>query len=534
MRFAALILLLSSCTPPPKRGPFVPGDGVLRRLTVAQIEDTLRDRFGDTLVLPPPIEPDVVSESSVSIGASHAGYSSRGVERALAMAESVAQQVTSEALRGRVVECIPSALRDDACVDATVRRWGRALWRRPLDEEEVQPLVTLAGVAAETTGDFFAGLAQAFGALLLAPDFLFRVEVLASEEGAAPLDAYPFASRLAFFLWGVAPDDALLDAAGRGALDDSAQLRAEVRRMLDDPKARRGLRSFVSDWLRLDRLDALSLDAVRFPSFSPELGAAAREEVLRTAEDLVFDRGADVRTWLTLRTTFVNRRLAALYGVPFPERGAPHDRFVRIELPANGARVGLLGTAAFLAGNAHPTATSPTLRGKFVSQALLCRAIPDPPVNLNTAIPEPSAEAITLRDRLRAHAQDPGCASCHKLTDPQGLAFEAFDAIGRHRWEDEGAPIDASGTWNGVRFADAAELSVLLARDERFPRCVTTKLLAYGLGRVLGSDDLGEVDRLHDALAAGGYRLRGLLEAIAMSASFRAAHAPDALTTEAP
>jgi hypothetical protein len=511
-RSLPVLMLFVACTQPKQSDPFVPEPQNLRRLTAAQIENALRDVFGP-LVLPPAIEADVAREESVSIGASHASYSPRGVELSRALADSVAEQALSEARRGETVLCVPAAMRDDACATAALERLGARLWRRPLAEDEVARLVTLVGEAATVRGDFFLGLRYGLIALLMAPDFLYRAEL--SE------DAIDLASRLSFFLWDGPPDEALLAAALSGALDDRAGLRSEVQRLLADPRARRGVRAFLADWLQLRYLDDLVRDTELFPSFSPDLGRSAREEVLRTGEHLVFDESTAFTRWMTSRETFVNRRLAALYGVPFPVKEAPHSEFARIVLPADGARVGLLGTAAVLAMNAHPTSTSPTLRGKYLSQTFVCRMIPEPPVELNTGIPEPAEGVVTLRQRVVAHLENEGCSSCHKLTDPQGLGLEAFDAIGRFRTHDGGLPIDASGEWNGAHFKDARALAELMQHDERLPRCITKRLYRYALGHVDTADEKSEVDRLAKVFADSDYRLLALLEAIATSEAFR-------------
>lgn len=503
-----LAAALVACTPQKPAGPFVPAPATLRRLTSAQLENTLRDRFGSTLVLPPAIEADVTAEESISIGASHAGYSARGVEMSRQLADSVGEQALAEPIRSSVVPCVPQATRDDACAEATITSLGRYLWRRPLAADEVATLVRIAGESAVVRNDFYNGLRYAVITLLMAPDFLFRVEVTE--------DALDLASRLSFFLWDTSPDDALLEAALSGDLEKN--LTTHVRRMLADPLAHRGARAFLADWLQLQRLDDMVRDTNLFPSFSPDLGRSAQEEILRTGEHLIFDKNADFRDWMVSRETFVNRRLASLYAVPYPKSDA---EFALVTLPEDGARRGFFGTAAFLAMNAHPTTTSPTVRGKYLSQIIICKAIPDPPVGLNTGIPEPAENAVTLRQRVIAHQQNEGCATCHKLTDPQGLAFEQFDAIGRFRTKDGDAPIDASGDFNGRHFEDAKDLGAIIRDDDRLPRCVTKRLYRYALGHVDTADDKAEVDRLTAEFATSGYRVISLMEGIATSEAFR-------------
>jgi hypothetical protein len=510
IRFAIFVATLASvhCSEP--RSKYTAPPPGLKRLTASQLENTLRDHFGASLVLPPPIEADVSRDDSLLIGTSQSGYSARGVEMSRSLAEDVAAQALSDT---GLIPCAPEGVRDDTCARSFVAAQGRLLWRRALEEDEIVRLVTLAGSAATLTGDFRLGLRYALVALLMSPDFLFRTEFSASSGDLA--------SRLSFFLWNAAPDATLLDAAAAGELDSQEGLERHVTRMLAAPQARRGVRAFLDDWLQLSRLGEMVRDTNLFPSFSPDLAPSAREEVLRTGELLIFDKDADIREWLTTRETFVNRRLAALYGVPFPLKQAPQSEFALVTLPDNGPRAGLLGTAAVLAGNAHPTTTSPTVRGRYMSQVLLCTPISDPPAGVNTGIPEPAEGAVTLRERVLAHLNAEGCNTCHQKMDPQGLGFEAFDAIGRFRTEDGGKPVDASGEWNNQKFTTLRGLAEIVRNDERFPSCVTKRLFRYAHGRTQLDTDRPEMDRLTRRFAASGFKVLALMESIATSDSFR-------------
>ncbi len=517
-------------TTPPDAGPpgpvdYSPPGPQLRRLTRSQYQNTLRDLFGDALVLPRAIEPDVVQDGSIAIGASNTSISPRGVEQFEGGAYDMAQQLLRDPMRRTpMLACTPIGVTDDACAATFIRAMGRRIWRRPLADNEVMNLQVVAANAATVLNDFHRGLEYALAALLMSTDFIFRAEIGepdAAHPGTRRFGAYEFASRLAFFLWDSGPDDALLDAAGDGSLDRPERLSTQVQRMLASPRAHRGIRSFLSDWLRLSRLDSLSKDTQIFPSFAPDLGPSAREEVLRTGEWLTFDQNADFRDLLVTRTTFVNRRLAAVYGVPFPERDALPTAFAQITLPESGPRRGLLGMAATLAANAHPTQTSPTLRGRYIRETILCGVIPDPPVNLNTGIPEVSERAPTLRARVAQHLEAPVCNGCHILMDPQGLGLESFDSIGRYRALDHGVPIDASGMWEESTFGDANGLAALLRRDERFPHCVVTRLFRFAQGRIAQDGETAEVGRLAQFFAWRGYRLRALVEEIATSPAFR-------------
>ncbi len=510
---------------PPATVTYNPPEPVLRRLTKGQYVNAIHDLLGDDLLVTRPMEPDVPLGGSVSVGAASTSISRRGVEQYEALAYDLAEQLLrTETRRARAVGCTPTGTADATCAETFLRATGRRLWRRPLTVDELNALVTLAGNAATTLNDFHRGLEYALAAMLQSPHFLFRAELAepASGSGTARFSPYSLASRLAFFLWNSPPDDALLTAAAEGRLDSEEGLRAEVERMLASPKLNRGLRAFVTEWLGLQLLDGVSKDPMVFTSFSSDVPAAAREETLSLAEHLAITRDADFRDILTTRETFVNRRLASIYNVRAPSQTRA-DGFGLITLPADSPRRGLLGHVSVLALAAHPVSTSPTLRGKFIRESLLCNEVPMPPVNVNTALPEPSASLRTMRERLIQHQVDPTCRSCHLLLDPVGLALEHFNGIGAWRPDDRGARIDPSGNLDGASYRDALGLTQTIHDSPSFPRCVTTRLYRFAYGRHESDGEEAEVGRLSQDFAYGGYRLRRLMSSIATSAAFRRA-----------
>ncbi len=520
----ASVMAPEDVPPPP---PYVAPAAPLRRLTQSQYANTLHDLFGDAVVVPRALEPDTSREGSRAVGSAEASLSARGAEQYQDAAYAIAEQVLRDATRrATVVTCTPTGPSDTACATTFVRAMGRRAWRRPLTDEEVSAVVAVGMRAAMTLSDFHRGMEYALAAMLQAPDFLYRAELGAADPmraGERRIAGYDLASRLAYFLWDGPPDDALLDAAGDGSLDTEAGLAREVDRLLASPKAHRGLRAFVTDWLHLAELDALSKDATVFPAFSADLGASAREEVLRNAESFTFEHDGDFRDFFTTRETWVNRRLAALYGVQFPVRDAPVTEFAHVTLPASVPRRGFLGSAAFLALEAHPVSTSPTLRGKFIRQSLLCYAIPAPPVNVNTAIPEPSASLRTLRQRLDRHMSDRACRSCHISLDPVGLTFERFDGVGRFRVDDHGAALDLSGNLDGRPYADEMAFYDALRDHPLLPECIVERVYRHAWAHVETGDQRAEIVRLRDGFAANGYRLRSLLREVAVGAAFRRA-----------
>jgi hypothetical protein len=504
-------------------GDPVPAVGGLPRLTSAQYRNAIGELFGPTVLVPTNLEPDLPAEGSVVLGASTHAISPVGVERYEGAAYAIAEQVMAEGdVRDVLVTCAPSAPGDAACATEVMGPLMRRAYRRAVTDAEVQSVVAVAVNAGATLGDFYDGLEYGIAALLMSPDFLYRPALGDDAPNGGALSSFELASRLSFFLWDTVPDEALLSAAEEERLI-GGDLEAQVDRMLADPRVRQGMRAFVSDWLGLDRLSDLSKDPTIFRAASPELGPAAREETLRFFEHLFLTTEAPLSEMLTSRTTFVNRRLSAIYEIPAPTA----DGFGMVTLPESDERRGLLGQVSVLALHAHAVSTSPTLRGRFIRETLLCTTVPAPPVNVETSIPEPSTEARTLRERLASHRSVSFCASCHGLLDPIGLGLESYDGIGRHRTLDNDFPIDTTGDLDGRPYADMLELTAALSRHPNLRPCFVRRVFRYATGGPDDERDLAAIAELLAQFGASGDRYRALLRAIALSPAFSAARASE-------
>lgn len=505
----------------PPEVPAVAAKAGAPRLSVAQYRNAVRDIFGQDIAVPTAIEPDTSLEGFVSIGSAQSAISPRGVEQYEDAAFKIAEQaLATPAKRAAIVPCTPAGPADDACARAFAARLGRKVWRRPLTDEEITAIAGVTTGAGAKLGDFYEGVSFGIAALLQAPSFLYRAvlgEAAPGGSGARRATSHELASRLSFFLWNSTPDDALLDAADSGELTTPEAVAAEAGRMLADPRARDGLRNFVTENLRLDQLDQLSKDPKIFTTYSPDLGPAAREETLLGFEHLAFEEEGDYRDLFTTRRTFVNPKLASMYQVAAPSA----DGFTLVDLPADIPRRGLLGQISLLALYAHPTSSSATLRGKLVRTVLLCGEIPPPPADVNTALPEPSQEAATLRERVKIHLEDPFCSSCHLAMDPIGLGLENFDGVGRWRAKDNGAVIDASGDLDGAPFADPLELTSRVRNHPDLAQCLVRRMYEYATSSSTRAAEDDVVTALTAHFAASGYKVKTLMYGIATSPGFR-------------
>lgn len=525
---------LASCTGDigePPAGLLLSGPGVdasfdppaasLRRLLGRQYVNSIRDLLGDGAA----IAADPPADSSLNgfdaIGSAQLAVNDAAVQQYEVSARGVAAAAIADQPRiDALLGCVPAGPTDAACHARLVENLGRLAWRRPLDQAEIDRYVSVAQGASAELGDFYAGAEYAIATLLQSPNFLYQVEIGEPDPGAGGLrrlTGFEIASRMSFFLLDSTPSAALLDAAAAGDLDDADGVRTAARLLLEKPEARVALGDYYSEVFKLRELDGLVKDGDVFPQFSPVLAQAMREETLRLIEDLVWEREADFLEILDAPYAFVNADLATLYGVDAPADGG----FARVDLPEGEGRGGLLGQAAFLSVFAHATTTSPTLRGRFVRETILCQSIPAPPNNVVTDLP-PDTEAKTMREKLAAHQVDPSCAGCHVLMDPIGFALENFDGIGAYRTTENGATIDPASGIEGIgEFASPVELGALLREQPEVAACVVRNIFRASTGHVETEGEEIAIEGLVQEFRSSGHRLQDLLVELVASDAFR-------------
>lgn len=502
---------------------------LVRRLTHSQYNNTVRDLLGDysrpAQRFPPE---DYVDGFKNQLR--HQGMPPLLVETYSTAAEKVALNAFRAGDVNALIPCQPASASDVPCRDQFVRSFGQRAFRRPLREAELQRYAAAFSAQARATGKFLEGARAVVEAMLQSPKFLFHVE--AGPDGRS-VD-YAVASRLSYLLWDTMPDQSLLDAAARGDLRSAAGRERAARRMLDHPAAGQALDEFFHQWLRFDRVLSATKERRRFPEFSSELAAAMVEETRRLLQQLVWN-DKNFMELFTADYGFVSSDLATLYKLP-----APPGEFELTPFPAGTRRAGLLGQGAFLTSTAGPQETSPTARGIFVREQLLCQHVPPPPPNVNTTLPDPTEEKpLTRRQRLAAHVENPVCSSCHRLMDPIGFGLENFDAIGRWRdketilissSESERAPAkridlalevggEIAGLPNSV-FSDSRQLGRILADSPVCQECVVRQLFRYAYGRLETPSDQETIRQLFGTFRDSGFHFKDLLIGLVRSSEF--------------
>jgi len=394
-------------------------------------------------------------------------------------------------------------------------------FRRPVGADELAKLMKLFDLPDRRGEPFEASVKVALEAVLVSPYFLFRAEQGRPNEdpaGAHPVNDYELASRLSYFLWSSMPDEHLLAVASKGTLGNPAVLEVEVDRMLRDPKSKALSDNFTSQWLQIRRLENVTPDAVRYPTFDgPLRDAMSKEQVMLFDAILREDKSAI--SLLDADFTFVNDRLARHYGLA----DVTGSEMRRVTL-GDRRRGGILTMASVLASTSTPARTSPVKRGKWVLESIL--GTPPPPPAPDVGALRENADdkqKLTVRERMEKHRADPNCASCHARMDPIGFGLENYDAIGAWREQDDGLVIDATAKLpDGQTFRGAEELrKILVARKADFMRCLTEKMLTYAMGRGIEFSDRGTVRKIDDRLAKQDFRLSALVTEVVKSYPFR-------------
>jgi mono/diheme cytochrome c family protein len=497
--------------------PKNPGRVLIHRLNRVEYNNTVRDLFGVT---------SNPADKFPADGGGGGGFDNNAdtlfippilMERYLEAAETVLAETPSQRLF--IARPAPNLPPREAARKVLLFHAARA-FRRPVEPAEVEKLVGLFVTASHRGESYEAAVRYALKAVLISPNFLFRVEKDRPGAKDYALSDYELASRLSYFLWSSMPDEPLFTLAKQQKLRDPKILEQQVTRMLESPKAAAFADGFAGQWLRVRELfTGAQPDARKFPAYTPTLRQAMYDETIAFFGSVVRENRS-VMTLIDADYTFVNEELAKHYGI----EGVTGPGMRRVSL-TDGKRGGLLTMGSVLTLTSYPRRTSPVLRGKWILSELLGTPPPPPPpvVGILPQDDNRSKEGLTFRQQLEKHRTKPECASCHARIDPPGFALENFDTIGRWRDTVNEAKVDASGELStGEKFTGPAELKrVMLGRKDDFLRNVTEKTLSYALGRGLQPYDLPAVRKIQKTIAKDNFRARTLIIAVVKSYPFQ-------------
>ena len=412
---------------------------------------------------------------------------------------------------------------------AQLNSFAEKAFRRPLSESDRQTIRELYEKRiAEDASPRQAAL-DVVKLVLCLPSFLYLSEI--TDESTTALNSYDLASRLSYALWATSPDETLLESAKSGKLVRDEELRNQIHRMLDDERISGWVNGFLDSWLNLRDLGSMPPPRdTNLPFYAEDLPASMKAEVGHFVRDLLANDGSVAR-FLDADYTFIDKKLAKLYGLPEQKTLRLADGFQKVELRGNPHRGGLLGMAAVLTVSANGVETSPVTRGVWVSENILGVQPPPPPDKVPAIDPDVSG-ANNIRERLAKHRADVTCAECHRKIDPLGFSLESFDPTGRWRTnypgpaksKTSGSLIDCSGEFpSGETYKDFTEFKKIISstRQDLFVRHLISQFLAYATGRLMESSDDVVIDKLHRKIQEDGLGLRTLITECIMSDIFR-------------
>jgi hypothetical protein len=502
----------------PTTAPTNPGVVTLRRLNASEYNNTVRDLLGTTLTPSTAFPSDDLGAEFTTVGSSLSlspTYVQAYENAAFTLMDDLF--AAPAARQGKVITCNVTTA-GDACARTIISAFARNAFRRPVTTAQVDALMTAVSSAKTLGATPTDGLKAGLAAVLMSPYFIFKVETdPAGTTGPHRLNPYELATRLSFALWGSIPDAALSAAADAGQLATDDQVKAQIDRMLADPKSGALLDQFAGAWLDFNSVVGHEVDPKAFPTFAATLTSSMRLEARNFIQDFLAS-AQPVSAMLTATFTYVDAGLAKYYGLA--TTGTPGaDGTYKVDTSAT-QRSGLLTLGSVLTTTSLPTRTSPVKRGDFIFSRLLCGTIPPPPDNVSSL---PLDSSLSLRASLEAHRSSPACSGCHSIMDPLGFGLENFDATGSYRTMDGTSAIDASGTLvGGAPFNGAKQMGAVLAKDPRFGPCLTQKFMTYSIGRLMNQpDDANWASYLAQQAQVANGSLGSVLRTVMLSEAFR-------------
>jgi hypothetical protein len=492
----------------------------LRLLTQAEYLGSVQSLLG-TLTTQLSLPSDVSVGGYVSVGAGETAVTDMAVTQYETASLAAVGEVFGNTQRWQtLVGCQPKPDLSDACVTTYIKTFGRSAFRRDLTADEVTQWLGVATNAAMLAGTAAQGLATVTSGFLQSPNFLYRVETnkLDPTSGRLQYDGLSMATRLSYVLTGGPPSPALLNAAAAGQLDTPAGLAAAAAPLLMDASVVDRMTAFFSEYAQVQQVLLVSKSATLFPNFNAALQNSMLQGTELFLKNIVLGPTSDVRAFYDSNQTFVDANLAPIYGVEAPASG-----FGQVQLPASSVRAGILGQASVIAAQSQPDRTSPTRRGVFILESLLCETPPPPPPGVITTLADDPT--TTTRQQLIAHRANPSCAACHSLFDPLGFGLEHFDPIGQYRATENGLPIDTTGTVDGTAFDGEAQMSSALRQDPKVISCLMRNFYRDANGNVDDGSDPTPIAALVQSLATRNYVWQNLLADFIVSDAFRSAPA---------
>tara|TARA_B100000686_G_scaffold351716_1_gene451254 strand:+ start:801 stop:2813 length:2013 start_codon:yes stop_codon:yes gene_type:complete len=540
-----------------------PGFELMRRLTHAEYDNTVRDLFGVELNITERFPAELIGNSGFENSSNTLFLQSSLMERYIGAAQTIIDlalpaEPTSE-IHYKTRELIfvnkPSSnVSEQEASEAVLEAFLSRAFRRPITNTELFAAAQQFAAARSSGLTYEGSIKQVIQSSLISPKFLLRVELSQEEAASFRINDYELASRLSYFLWASMPDEELFELAAAGRLNDAAVLQEQVSRMLADEKANTLGDLFAAQWLGFHNVGTrIWLDPIDQPWCTDSLMTAMRDETSMFFMALLRD-DLPIRSLIDANFTFVNEELAkTLYGMD--DIKGEQMRRVSVVDPNRG---GVLGHASVLALTSNYTTTSPVKRGVYVLDTILGTPPPEPPPNVGVLSQElQEIREMSFREKVEMHSANEYCRGCHSRIDPIGFSMENFSFFGQWRdtydfrarvdsaneadesvtintesspdpitihFKTTSRPISAEGSLpDGESFDGPAGLKAALLRDrhDELVRQVVSKMLAYSLGRQLEYYDEPAIRKIISSLESNGYKFKTLLSAIVASYPFQ-------------
>ena len=491
----------------------------LWRLTEAQLKNTLDEALGREYgALLGPLE-DLETKGAFTNQADQLQLSAPQVMKALTAFESIADQLLNpDGGAADLLACARSS--SEACVDRAISLYGEKLWRRPLQDEEVQSLKAIYSRYREAGADQSRGIHLMIRLMLQAPAFWYRFEIGSPGADRRALTDFELASLLSYTLWDGPPDGELRRLARSGDLRDDAVLKAQFARMLNDPKSSKGFMSFFDHWLGIHKVLTSPKDSALFGTdLTDDVRLDLRQESQHYIRHMILEQEADMGTFFASPETLINANLANFYGL----ESATTSQFT---LTTDPQRAGLLTQGAFIVAQSGQKSTSMVHKGAFVFDQLLCAPLPPPPPDISSQMVHDGHQELTTRQKFEQLHSQGSCQGCHARLDPVGASFESFDPIGRFRTHEGSLPIDASGAIDGVdganiTFQNATDMMKKLADTDRFRTCFALKYFQYAMGKKAAERQSCETARFYQKFENESFKMKSIAAALLELESFK-------------
>ncbi len=540
---AGLAIFSDTCTPGTPTVDFSP----VRRISRIEYDNMVRDLLGDTT------QPATgfVDESELTFGVNfeantYTSPSALIAQQYIQAAEALAQ--TAVATASTLTSILGCTTQDATCAQQFIATWANRAFRGQLDAAESASLLQLY-TDVSTQFDFASGIQAVITAALESPRFLYVLEFGSGAPvgSVVSLSPYETAGRLAFFLWRTVPDNALMTLAGGGGLANAAQVQAQAKLMLADPKAFDAINDFTTQWMQLEQTGSLDKDS-QFKEWNQlaSIGEELKDEALTNVSQVVLAENGGLTEVLTSPASYINKDLVSFYGVSAAS-GAPvtvsdpllpagENTFTKTTLPN---RAGILTNGGVLASVSHTTLPSVVLRGKLVREQVLCDVIPPPPANVGPPPSAPATDGGTTRDLFEDHLVNASCNGCHQFMDPIGFAFGNFDATGAYQAFDLNGqlqtspptypPVDATGDvlpYNPGELSlpsinGAVDLATQLASATQTQECFALQEFRYALSRLETANDACSLQQAYSSFSTNSLNIQNLMLAIVGSDAFR-------------